>query len=448
MSNNRSRESLNEKDRTFLPNGDRIENPRFVDIKRFQSVGFSMIFTAKAKVDGRNGIKAGDTVYFKVNNTRGVNHLGRTEESMGSCEDVAEVFGYYLLRDLSETLGDKAVLIPTPYDFAEYSHDDFWKLIRQQTAAMVESSRLYGCVSKNIIPEGSEIMHGHLILGLTVPQNNVMKSSSNTIYNYQQGSEEFCRMVAKQGKQAIVSPLCARYDVNMMFWDWFFANSDRHCKNVTRLKTILPNGDIIIEPTAILDNGGGLALQHPNCDKLYREQATKIQQDGKITQFQDGLRNPFCPGYDFSAGAEMFHDKEIAEVFNTLTTSEQIVMLISQNKVLFNDFKNMYQNLNTQRALETMRKETRFNPEYLPNFPNIVENVIKYKKETVSKVMAGLLGEEFDEQKFGEDDCYYLNKFEQIVKEDELSIHIATDFEIEIFNEQIKKLKEQAQKKQ
>ena len=95
-----SRETLNEKETIFLPDGDRIKVPRYVDIKPFLSVGASKFYTAIAKFDGKNGVKAGDLIYFKANSERGVNaNTARTDEARGSCEDVAEVFGFYLLKN-------------------------------------------------------------------------------------------------------------------------------------------------------------------------------------------------------------------------------------------------------------------------------------------------------------------------------------------------------------
>ncbi len=441
MANIKSRQSLNEKDILFLADGSRIATPRFTGIKKFQSVGFSLMYTAKSNVDGRNGIKKGDLVYFKANNKRGVNGMGRTDESRGSCEDVAEVLAYYTLTDMAEKLGEGFILRATPYDFAEYSHDEFWKIIASQTSGFVESSRLYGCVSKNIIGEHSEIMHGHLILGLCLPKQDVMKTTRNTIFNYQKGLEEFCRISAKSGVEAFIHPICARYDANIMFWDYFFSNSDRHCKNIIRQKTLLSDGSIIIEPLPLLDNGGGLILQYPNCAKVYFHEFQKLQERGRIEDGDNHLDNPFHITYDFNVGKEMFIDSEIAEQFDSLSYIEQMVVFISQNKTLYQDFKNMYQNIDLSSAYAKMISETRFNPYFIEGFIEVAEASVKYKKECISKVMAKFLGEEFNQELFDADLNYYLNRFEQIVKEDEITVHIATNDEIMLYEEGISKLK-------
>ena len=58
--------------------------------------------------------------------------------------------------------------------------------------------------------------------------------------------------------------------------------------------------------------------------------------------------------------------------------------------------------------------------------------------------MAKMLGEEYSETKFEGNDNYYLEKFEkQLVQDDALTIHIASDQEIKEFEESMKAKQEQ-----
>ena len=339
--NIRLRENINENDRVNLGNGDWTWTPRFVGVKRFNSVGFSQIFVCTSKVEGRNGIKPGDTVYFKANNKRGVNHLGRTDESMGSCEDLGEVFGYYLIRNYVQKLGDKAVIEPTVYDFAEYSDEKFWRSIAEQTMGMVKSDRLYGCVTKHCLDEGAEIMHGHLILGQLFDKKECFRSGNNTLANYQLGLEKLASSVMADGQEMILDPMSIRYLSNVMFWDYFYSNSDRHCKNITFQTINLGDGKVLLKPTPVLDNGGGLALQSPNCLNTYQRQIQSITENGKMVEKVDGLKNTFDCTLDFYVGAGSFKDPEICARYEELEYVEQLAVLLSQNKILFNDFKNV-----------------------------------------------------------------------------------------------------------
>ena len=70
------------------------------------------------------------------------------------------------------------------------------------------------------------------------------------------------------------------------------------------------------------------------------------------------------------------------------------------------------------------------------------------KKLMLSQIMAEVLGEEFDEQTFNENQTHYLDKFEQLVKEDELALHIATNEEVKAFNSEIENLKVRTAQKQ
>lgn len=446
--NNRARECINDSTRELLPNGEFLKKPNFVNIQRFNSVGFSRIFVATAKIDGRNGIKAGDRVYFKANNQRGVNHLNRTDESMGSCEDLGEVFGYYMIRTLNERLGEKAVLKPTVYDFAEYKNDAFWKIIAEQTAKKVESDRLYGCITKNCLEDNAQIVHGHMLLGQIFDRNNCFRSSTNTLFNYEQGIMAFAEKIKSDGQEMVIDPVCTRYLANVMFWDYFYCNADRHCKNITFQLIPLGDGKFWFCPTPILDNGGGLGLQSINCEKMYREQMASINQNGKMVEYVGGIKNALDVPLDFYIGKGSFKNEDIAKNYDEMSYEEQLVMLLSQNRILFNDFKNMYTALDVDYAFGRMRSETRYNKDFLADFDIVAQSVINYKKEKFSKAIANVLGVEFDEELFNKNPLAYLNMLEGIVLEDELNLFIATDEQRFEFEARMKKLQEQHKQKQ
>ncbi len=431
--NNRARQDLNEQDRVNLPNGDYIKTPRFTNITRFKSVGFSPIFVCKSKVDGRNGIVAGDTVYFKANNKRGVNKYNRTEESLGSCEDVAEVFGYYLLSGYKNKLGDKAILMPTVYDFAEYSNDEFWKFIAEQTDKVVESSRLYGCVSKNCLADDETIVQGHLILSELCGPKQCSRSSNNTLSNYEKSFVIMAENLAKNGQELVIDPICTRYLANVIYWDYLYSNSDRHCRNITFKTRPLGNGKLVITPTSILDNGGGLALQSPNCEKTYTQQLQSIKDNGKVVETIGGVRTSFDPQLDFFVGKDSFKNPEIAGEYDNMSYELQLVMMMSQNRILYEDFKNIANAIDVPAAFQRMCKETRFRADFLPEFETIATEVVKYKRKKISRVMAIMLGEEFDEAAFNADQSLYINKFESLVLDNELSLFIANDSQIKEF---------------
>lgn len=446
--NIRLRENINEQDRVNLGNGDWTWTPRFVGVKRFNSVGFSQIFVCTSKVDGRNGIKPGDTVYFKANNKRGVNQLGRTDESMGSCEDLGEVFGYYLIKGYVETLGDRAVIEPTVYDFAEYSDDKFWRLINEQTMGMVKSDRLYGCVTKHCLEEDAQILHGHMILSELFDKKECFKSGNNTLANYQLGLESIAGKAMGDGQEVILDPMCMRYISNVMFWDYFYSNSDRHCKNITFQTIPLGNGKVLLKPTPIIDNGGGLALQSPNCLKTYQRQVESIAENGKMVEYVDGVKNSFDCTLDFYVGASSFKDAEISARFEELSYVEQLAVLLSQNKILFNDFRNMYSALDAQKAYETMKRETKYHDTFLPGFDKVAAENIKYKREKISRVFASMMNVEFDEALFAQNPMAYIDMFEPMIAENNLNLFIASDEQAKQFKAIIEKMLEDKKVKQ
>ena len=427
------RESLN--DYSVTRSGNKVNRfDNFSDIKRFLSVGFSTIYTATAQVDGRNGIAKGDRVYFKINNEIGVSNLGRIDESSGSCEDVAEVMGFYALRNLQRKLGKESVLKATPYDFADYEHDSFVEVISKKTNNFVDSDRLYGCLSKNCLSSNSEIIHGDALLSLVVPNSKVLASSNNTLFNYDCALVEFFRRSASCGQHLIIDPISTRYLANTLFWDYFFSNSDRHCKNINFEKVPLDDNRFLVTPLAIIDNGGGLCLQNSNCKKLF-EMCGKdiIEQGSYLTR---GVKaSPFNVPYEFSIGRDSLPNGDFKDAYGGLSASEEIVVLISGNKTLYDDFANMYRGLDFNQVLLDMKSELKFNPNFLPNLSLLANQALDLRRVEISRSMADFMCQEFKLEEFLQDPNYYLDRFEAFVEKDNLNLHIATNEEVEEFRE-------------
>ena len=106
-----------------------------------------------------------------------------------------------------------------------------------------------------------------------------------------------------------------------------------------------------------------------------------------------------------------------------------MVILITQNKVLYEDFNNMYENLDFEKAVSTMISTNKYPRDYLPEFTEIVKAVLNLKKREICKVCANVLGIDFSEEKFNENPNYYLEELGNIVQENELNIYIATNEE-------------------
>lgn len=441
------RESLNDYS-ALRQNNNVIRINNFSNIKRFLSVGFSTIYTATAGVNGRNGIAKGDRVYFKINNELGVNRIGRIDESSGSCEDVAEVMGFYTLRNLQNALGKESVLKTTPYDFADYEHDNFYNIIAKKTADFVEDDRLYGCISKDCVSPNAEILHGDAILSLVVPNNKVVASSSNTLFNYNSALGELSRKSAGYNQDIIIDPISTRYLANTMFWDYFFLNSDRHCKNINFERIPLTNGQFLVTPLAIIDNGGGLCMQSTNCKEFFSSCSEEGLANGFYKTYSSKATGPFCIPYELSVGQDSYPDGVYKDAYEGLTQGEQIVVLLSGNRTLYNDFANMYKNLSFEQAIKDMQSELRFNPEFLPNLSRISTEILDLKKAEVSSAMADFMSEEFNYETFLQDPNHYIDKFQSFVAEDELNLHIATNEEVEEFNIAIAPLLRDAQTQQ
>lgn len=441
-----NRTSIGSKEFSRDAEGNVIKVPVMTNIKPYDSESTSIFFRGIANLDGRNGIKKGDVVYFKANNTRGVNYLGDTEESKGSCEDVAEVLCYYLLKNIKDKHKESFVLRGTPYEFADYSNDDFWKIVARQTGGMVESDRLYGCISKNAIHENGSVVRGNIVLRAIMSDADIKKSSKNTVFNYSKGLEALVKSYKNNGKELIIHPECNRFAANLMFFDYFISNADRHCMNI--VYEIVPvegkENTFMIAPISVLDNGGAFAMQSPSCERMYQNQVEFLHENGKlgVTNLRAGYHNPFMGSYDLTAGSEIFADSEIAKNFNNLSQVEQMIILASQNRTLFNDLKTLYNEMDIKKALADMKADLRFpvqyskDGNYLPGMPVVLLEVMRFKKEQISKAMAAMMGEEFDIHKFAVDNSYYIDKFgKTMVKEDALTIHIAKNDELKKFKQ-------------
>ena len=258
----------------------------------------------------------------------------------------------------------------------------------------------------------------------------------------------FAETIKKDGQELMIDPVCTRYLTNLMFWDYFYCNADRHCKNITFQLIPLGDGKFWFCPTSVLDNGGGLALQSINCEKMYKEQMASITENGKMVEYIGGLKNSFDVPLDFYIGKDAFKNQDLAKNYDEMSYEEQLVILLSQNKILFNDFKNMYTALDVDYAFGRMRSETRYNKDFLVDFDVVANAVVTYKKEKFSKAIANVLGVEFDEKLFSENPLSYLNMLENIVLEDELNLFIASDEQRFEFESRMKKLREQHKQKQ
>ena len=402
--------------------------------KKQGNVGNSLMYKATIKNTDfveEDEAHLGDTIYFKANSQIGVHANGRViDESCGSCEDVAEVLAYYILDNFKKKFGDKFMIDPTPYFFADFTSVYFGSIVSHQTGGLLDDYRLYGCASTDILAKFGDIVHGSDVLRCLFDDGVALQSSNNTIYNYSVGLKKFA---ATQGSNTVVDPSIPRRLFSLMFWDYFYCNSDRHCNNITFQSVPIKYNKRIIVCTKVLDNGGGLAMQSKDCNYLYNKVNDRIGIDGRIMEYQDGLRSEFNLTYDLFAGKEIFVDKQIAAEFDKLEYEEQLVCVIANNRTLFNDFKIFYEGIDMEDPFNRLRDKT--SRDFLPNFENVVSHVFTFKKRKISEAIAKMLGEQFDEAQFNANQNVYMDKLEALVYENELKIHIASDEEIKEFNE-------------
>ena len=153
-----------------------------------------------------------------------------------------------------------------------------------------------------------------------------------------------------------------------------------------------------------------------------------------MVEFINGLKNSFDCSLDFFVGKESFANETIQAEFDDLQYIEQLALLLSQNKILFNDFKNMYMALDTDEAFAMMQKETRFRSNFLPDFEFVAKSTLDYKREKISRSFARLMNVEFDEQLFIEKPTKYIDMFEPFVAENNLNLFISNNDERNAFN--------------
>ncbi len=433
----------------FDSDGRVVKSNNFADIERYNSIGFSIIFVCRANSDGRNGIKKGDIVYFKVNNDRGINSFGRKFESLGSCEDVAEVMAFYLIKNLNEKLGENSILKITPHDFAEgYILQECMRNTTQNYGfSDLEDPIMYGCISKDAVSKSGQIVHGYLLLqyaGITEKSNSSIYL--NNVSNYEKAVDGFAKSLKKEGKNILVDPGCSRYNANTIFFDYFFVDGDRHNKNICYELVNKGDGNYIFQPLALLDNGGGLAMQSSNCTKLYQEVSNIINKYGRVDSKDDKLHNPFDVSYSFSFGKNCFLDENICNIFDNLSYTDQLALVLSKNKILFDDFNFMYKNLDFTQALANMsnlglsvnlKDNGDSDYDFLPNLKKVVNEALKFKKRQISESMSKLLNIEYQDSLFDENENYYIDEFAKIVEENGLSIHIASNAELQKHKEKI-----------
>ena len=403
-------------------------------LKKNGNVGNSVIF--KANVLNCEFLRPeeahkGDLIYFKANSQVGVNANGRNimDEARGSCEDVAEVLAYYILDEMIKKYGDRMLIEPTPYFFAEYESEYFGEIVHKQTGGLLDIYRLYGCASSNIIPKGGDIVHGADVLQGLFSKEYAFLSRNNTIYNYAVGLEQYAQ---KHG--LVLDPSIPRRLCNLMFWDYFYCNSDRHCQNINFQTVPMSDGRKMLQLSKILDNGGGLLMQNTNCEEFLRLQEKYIQQDGEIKEVQEGLSTQFNVQYDLSSGKELFADEKVREQFDGLEYEEQLVFTIASNRTLFNDFKMFYEGVDLNEPLKRLKSRT--STYFLPELDTVLPEAFKYKKMRISKVISKVLQIPFDEELFKNDPNHYVNLLDKVVPNNELTIQILSDEEIQKFNEQ------------
>ena len=182
-------------------------------------------------------------------------------------------------------------------------------------------------------------------------------------------------------------------------------------------------------------------MQANNCYDFYLRISDELKiNDGKFENL------PFTSNLSLIVGEKCFKNEDIKNSYKYLTDAEMIVALISQNKILFNDFKNMFNNLDVSASLKKMCLKNGlqlkgFNSEnsFLPDIENIITATMNFKKKEISKVMANILKVDFDEEKYEKNDNIYIDIFERFVEEDELMVHIASNNEIEKFRDNISK---------
>ena len=421
--------------RTLLSNTNDFGD--FETLTRYLAAGNSSITYVGKTISAprQNNLKPNTQYYFKANHTRGVDISGATDEARGSCEDVAEVLSYFTLKAFRDKTSTP-VLSCAPYDFGEMISKEFRLMINRDTKGLVHSDRIYGCITQSALEPGDHIIHGNQLLSRMFEGDYVYKSSNHTLSNYSQTIKTFEEQFNQTSSTGLIkSPACERELANILFFDYFSYNTDRHCKNINFRLTQPQNKQTVFLPMQLIDNGAAFSLQSINCYKKYEELSAQLNEEpkGKFTTC------PFERSSDFSVGKECFANEEDRQIYDSLSHSEQLVLLMANNQVLFNDFKNLFLNLDFREGFRQMYLNTNYNKKFLPNLQEIACAGMEFRKQEISESMAQYLNLEFDPNVYEENPTYYLDCLEQHMQqnnvENNTTLHIATNEEIKTFNE-------------
>ncbi|MBQ8451616.1 MAG: hypothetical protein IJ538_02440 [Clostridia bacterium] len=392
----------------------------------------SRIFTAKAKETFLNGkIQPGDLVYFKTNGTYGYNKNHIKDESYGSLEDLAEVLAYHIVCDLNEKLKNEAMIYVSPCTFGlNYAFNGYG----MNRCFDEDRTNLYGLISKNALMKNATIIRGVDLMHMVLDRKDAQLSSKHTIFNYNIAISEFL----ERNPNVKVSPALNRNLASTLFFDYFYADADRHCRNIN-FQLVKIENDALLIPMAMLDNGGGLGMSSLNCYKVYDEQINLMNRgNGKMYSSNTLEYNPnivvFNGSYDFGVGGECIADPELSMGFDKLPYPNQIVRFIYSNRTLFNDFKNMYESLDFAGAIPKLHPHIQKESEFLPGMNKVIPAILEMKKREISKAIAEELNIEFSEEEFDKDNLFYLNILEPLVNENILTIPISKTDEIDAFN--------------
>lgn len=424
-------------ERTLLSNT--LDFGDFDTLGRYLAAGNSSITYLGKTIDSprQKNLKPSTQYYFKANHTRGIDISGATDEARGSCEDVAEVLSYFTLKAFRDKTSTP-VLSCAPYDFAEMISKEFRQLIFKDTKGLVQSDRLYGCITQSALEPGDHIIHGNQLLSRKFEGDNVYRSSNHTLANYSQTIKQFKEQFNQTNSSKIItSPACERELANILFFDYFSYNTDRHCKNINFRVTQSQNNQPVFLPMQLIDNGAAFSLQSINCYKRYEELSAQLNKEpkGKFSTC------PFERSNDFFVGKECFTKEEDIQNYDNLSNSQQLVLLMANSRILFNDFKNLFLNLDFKEGFNQMYYNTNYDKKFLPNLQEIACAGMEFRKQEISESMAQYLNIEFNQELYDENPTYYLDCLEQHMQqnnvENNTTLHIASDEEIKVFNETV-----------
>jgi len=464
----------------------------FAEVRRYlEANNASITYKCKTIFDPYQKLEPNSSYFFKVNTTRGSKN-GATSESHGTCEDVAEVFSYYLIKNLSQKIANPQIDCAW-YDFAEFFGRNNREEIYANTEGLIESNRQYGCLSKDVLKNNEQIVRGNMLLSQILNPSKLSNLQNNTLYNYHLAIKKFEDNCADNKTDMSIAPNLLRYISNEMFMDYFLINSDRHSGNITfKDKFDFDTQKHHLMPTKIIDNGASFLMLSYNCFNTYSEISTIISNCKEVAtdtdaqsiqknMYQNALNyknylslysqqdmkqisnlNPTESTPSLKVGEECFADnkqrvkyafyekashKSAEKIYDVGFGARQIALLISQNKILCEDFKNIYQNLDPQTAYRDMLKNTVYDNHFLPGFNDVVSTLIILKKAEISEAIADQINIPFNQKTFVEDPNYYVEKLSQNLEENHiennLTIHISSDEEQKMYYDKIEEFENQ-----